>query len=197
MHARKLIRHVTDRGGQATLGAIAAPRCEFTSPLDAANAVRDLERATTESIHRLYELARKEGDHALEVLLQWYVTEQVEEEQWSGELATLTNPGPFGIRTPELGEYFGYFDGERLIAMAGERMEVANLREISGICTHPDVQGRGLARKLTLKLVRREMQRGLTPYLHVLSHNTGARTLYTKMGFRDYLETVVRVVTRL
>lgn len=89
MHARKLIRHVTDRGGQATLGAIAAPRCEFTSPLDAANAVRDLERATTESIHRLYELARKEGDHALEVLLQWYVTEQVEEEQWSGELATL------------------------------------------------------------------------------------------------------------
>ncbi len=113
------------------------------------------------------------------------------------ELATLTNPGPFGIRTPELGEYFGYFDGERLIAMAGERMEVANLREISGICTHPDFQGRGLARKLTLKLVRREMQRGLTPYLHVLSHNTGARALYTKMGFRDYLETVVRVVTRL
>src|SRR5213079_2448960 len=38
------------------------------------------------------------------------------------ELATLTNPGPFGIRTPELGEYFGCFEGERLIAMAGERM---------------------------------------------------------------------------
>jgi GNAT superfamily N-acetyltransferase len=112
-------------------------------------------------------------------------------------LATLTNPGPFGIRTPELGEYFGYFDGTRLIAMAGERMEVANLREVSGICTHPDFQGRGFARKLTLKLVRREMQRGLTPYLHVMSHNTGARALYEKMGFRDYLETTVRVITRL
>jgi ribosomal protein S18 acetylase RimI-like enzyme len=113
------------------------------------------------------------------------------------ELATLTNPGPFGLRTPELGEYFGYFEGERLIAMAGERMEVEDLREISGICTHPKFQGRGLARKLTLKLVRREMERGLTPYLHVISHNTGARVLYAKMGFKDYLETTVRVITRL
>jgi ribosomal protein S18 acetylase RimI-like enzyme len=113
------------------------------------------------------------------------------------ELARLTNPGPFGVRTPELGEYFGYFDGGRLIAMAGERMEVGSLREISGICTHPEFQGRGLARKLTLKLVHREMKRGLTPYLHVMSHNTGARALYEKMGFRNYLETTVRIVTRV
>jgi ribosomal protein S18 acetylase RimI-like enzyme len=112
------------------------------------------------------------------------------------ELAKLTNPGPFGIRTPELGEYFGYFDDGRLIAMAGERMCAGNLQEISGICTHPDFQGRGLARKLTLKLVHREMQRGKTPFLHVLSHNTPARTLYEKMGFRNYRETVVRVITR-
>jgi ribosomal protein S18 acetylase RimI-like enzyme len=112
------------------------------------------------------------------------------------ELATLTNPGPFGIRTPELGEYFGYFDGGRLIAMAGERMCAGDLQEISGICTHPDFQGRGLAKKLTLKLVFRQMQRGKTPFLHVLSHNTPAWTLYRKMGFRDYLETLVRVITK-
>jgi GNAT superfamily N-acetyltransferase len=113
------------------------------------------------------------------------------------ELAQLTNPGPFGLRTPELGEYFGCFEGERLIAMAGERMEIAQLREISGICTHPDFQGRGLARKLTLKLVRREMLRGLTPYLHVMAHNSGARALYEKLGFRNYLETTVRVIRRI
>jgi ferritin len=68
---------------------VPAPKGDFTSPLDAANAVRDQERATTEMIHRLYELARKEGDYALEVLLHWYITEQVEEEKWSGELAAL------------------------------------------------------------------------------------------------------------
>lgn len=88
-HASRLIRHVTDRGGQVELGALPSPRCEFASPLEAANAVRDLERATTETIHRLYELARKEGDHALEVSLHWFIREQVEEEQWSTELATL------------------------------------------------------------------------------------------------------------
>jgi len=113
------------------------------------------------------------------------------------ELAKLTNPGPFGIRTPDLGEYFGYFDGGRLIAMAGERMCAGDLHEISGICTHPDFQGRGLARKLTLKLVRRQLQRGKTPFLHVMSHNAPARALYDKMGFRDYRDTLVRVVKKL
>jgi GNAT superfamily N-acetyltransferase len=113
------------------------------------------------------------------------------------ELARLTNPGPFGIRTPELGEYFGYFEGEKLIAMAGERLCAGDMHEISGICTHPEFQGRGLARKLTLKLVRRQMQRGKTSFLHVMGHNTAARGLYEKMGFRNYLETTVRVVTRL
>jgi ribosomal protein S18 acetylase RimI-like enzyme len=113
------------------------------------------------------------------------------------ELAKLTNPGPFGIRTPELGDYFGYFDGGRLIAMAGERMRAGDLQEVSGICTHPDFQGRGLARKLTLKLVRLQMQRGMTSFLHVLSQNTAARSLYEKMGYQNYLETTVRVVTRL
>lgn len=113
------------------------------------------------------------------------------------QLARLTNPGPFGIRTPELGEYFGYFAGSELIAMAGERMCAGNLHEVSGICTHPEFQGRGLAQKLTRLLVRRQMQRGQTPFLHVLSDNTRARGLYEKMGFRNYRETVVRVVTRV
>ena len=111
-------------------------------------------------------------------------------------LARLTNPGPFGVRTPELGEYFGYFEGDRLVAMAGERMCAGDLHEVSGICTHPEYQGRGLARKLTLKLVHRQMRRGKTPFLHVMGHNTTARALYAKMGFRDYIETVVRVVSR-
>ena len=112
-------------------------------------------------------------------------------------LATLTNPGPFGPRTPELGEYFGVFAGGSLIAMAGERLEAGRLREVSGICTHPASQGRGLAARLTLKLVRRQLQRGLRPFLHVMSKNTGARALYEKLGFVLYRETVVRIVERV
>jgi ribosomal protein S18 acetylase RimI-like enzyme len=112
-------------------------------------------------------------------------------------LATLTRPGPFGPRTIELGEYFGYFDGDRLVAMAGERMAAPGLREISGVCTHPDFQGRGLARRLMEKLIRRQLLRGETPFLHVMRANTAAHALYMRMGFVDYRETVVRVVAPL
>jgi ribosomal protein S18 acetylase RimI-like enzyme len=112
------------------------------------------------------------------------------------ELATLTRPGPFGPRTIELGEYFGCFEGDRLVAMAGERMHAGNLREVSGVCTHPEHQGRGLARRLMHKLIRRELARGETPFLHVMRGNTGAIRLYEAMGFRVYRETVVRVVAR-
>jgi ribosomal protein S18 acetylase RimI-like enzyme len=113
------------------------------------------------------------------------------------DLATLTRPGPFGPRTIQLGEYLGWFDGARLVAMAGERMCAGTLREISGVCTHPDFQGRGLARRLMLELLRRQMQRGEQPFLHVMGDNTHARALYARMGFRDHRETVVRVVSRL
>src|SRR5512135_637954 len=59
MHAKRLLRHAVDRGGQVALGAIPAPKPEFASPLEAVTFVRDLERTTTEMIHRLYELARR------------------------------------------------------------------------------------------------------------------------------------------
>jgi GNAT superfamily N-acetyltransferase len=110
-------------------------------------------------------------------------------------LATLTNPGPFGPRTPELGEYFGLFEGGRLVAMAGERTEAGPMREVSGVCTHPDYQGRGLAKQLIGKLIRRHMARGDTSFLHVMRANP-AHQLYLDMGFEDYLESVVRVVVR-
>jgi ribosomal protein S18 acetylase RimI-like enzyme len=111
-------------------------------------------------------------------------------------LVELTKPGPFGPRTIELGDYFGCFDGERLVAMAGERMHAGSLREISGVCTHPDFQGRGLARSLMLLLLRRQLQRGQRPFLHVMRDNVNARGVYRRMGFREHQELVVRVLSR-
>lgn len=112
------------------------------------------------------------------------------------ELASLTHPGPFGLRTIELGEYFGFFAGPRLIAMAGERLQAGNLRELSGVCTHPDFQGKGLARRLTVRLIRRQLQRGEVPVLHVMCENHTAHGLYQRMGFRDHRVSVVRVISR-
>jgi GNAT superfamily N-acetyltransferase len=113
------------------------------------------------------------------------------------ELAMLTRPGPFGLRTIELGEYYGVFDGTRLVAMAGGRVCAGCFSEITGVCTHPDFQGRGLARRLVLKLLRRQLLRGETPFLRVLRDNGGTHSLYQRIGFCDYRESVVRVVSRV
>ncbi|HEX2539831.1 MAG TPA: GNAT family N-acetyltransferase [Caldimonas sp.] len=111
------------------------------------------------------------------------------------ELAELTHPGPFGPRTPELGEYYGVFEGGRLVAMAGERAHAGALREISAVCTHPGHQGRGLARRLMNHLIRRQAARGEVPFLHVMRSNVHAHALYARMGFRHHAEPVVRVVS--
>ncbi len=112
------------------------------------------------------------------------------------DLVALTQPGPFGPRTGELGEYYGVFDGSRLVAMTGERFEAGALREISGVCTHPEFQGRGYARRLMALLIRRQMQRGQIPFLHVLGDNDRALRVYEGMGFRHHQQTVFRVVSR-
>jgi len=111
-------------------------------------------------------------------------------------LAERMRPGPFAARTHELGCYYGVFDGGRLVAMAGERMAAGPFREISGVCTHPDFQGRGHARRLVARLVREEIARGETPILHVMKDNAPARRVYERMGFRHHQDVQIRVVSR-
>jgi GNAT superfamily N-acetyltransferase len=112
------------------------------------------------------------------------------------ELATLTRPGPFSLRTIELGEYFGVFDRGRLVAMAGGRICAGGFREITGVCTHPDFQGRRLAKSLMVKLVRRYTLRSEIPFLRVIRDNDEVHRFYQRMGFRDYRESVAREFSR-
>ena len=99
------------------------------------------------------------------------------------ELVELTKPGPFRLRTIELGNYIGIREHGRLVAMAGERMWVGSFREVSAVCTHPDLQGRGLARGLVGRIVNRMLARGETPILHVDSPNRRAIDMYLALGF--------------
>lgn len=80
-HALKFYSYIHDRGGKVTLQAIAQPPTEFTSLLDIFEQVKEHEALVTSLIHRLYELSVKENDYASQVMLQWFVTEQVEEEK--------------------------------------------------------------------------------------------------------------------
>lgn len=98
-------------------------------------------------------------------------------------LASLTKPGPFRVRTHELGEYFGIRRDGELVAMAGERFKVPGFTEISAVCTHPTATGGGLASGLIGLLIDRITARGETPFLHVHPDNANAIRLYVKLGF--------------
>ena len=98
-------------------------------------------------------------------------------------LATLTQPGPFFVRTHTLGAFWGVREDGRLIAMAGERMRLDGFTEISGVCTHPNFRGRGLAAVLSHTVARHIVARGETPFLHALAGNAAAIAIYRALGF--------------
>jgi len=100
-------------------------------------------------------------------------------------LAELTKPGPFGMRTHELGSYLGVRRDGRLAAMAGERLRVPGYTEISAVCTHPEHTGKGHARALMGILIEQIRGRGERPFLHVRTENTRALELYKRMGFSE------------
>jgi len=100
-------------------------------------------------------------------------------------LAQLTEPGPFGTRTRELGTFIGIRAGGRLASMAGVRLHVPGFTEISAVCTHPDHLGKGYAAGLMLEMMARIRQRGETPFLHVRAENTRAIQIYERLGFRQ------------
>ena len=98
-------------------------------------------------------------------------------------LAELTEPGPFRLRTLELGGFYGIFEGDRLVAMAGRRMHLPGLIEVSGVCTHPDARGRGYARLLMTQVIDEIEREGKTAFLHALKDNPAIR-IYERLGFR-------------
>ncbi len=79
-HAMKLFDHLLERGGKVELKAIAAPATTWESSLAAVEEVLEHEQKVTRSIHDLYQVALDEKDFAAQVMLHWFIEEQVEEE---------------------------------------------------------------------------------------------------------------------
>nr|WP_168047340.1 GNAT family N-acetyltransferase [Brevundimonas alba] len=98
-------------------------------------------------------------------------------------LATLTKPGPFRRGTLRLGGFVGVRREGRLIAMAGERMKVEGFTELSGVCTHPDFRGQGLAGALSRVVVGRILERGEQAFLHAYAEHAATVAFYEGLGF--------------
>ena len=85
-HAMKFYDFVLDRGGRVLLQAIDQPVIEFGSPVEVFEQALENEQRVTATISNLYGLAARENDYASQTFLQWFVTEQVEEEKNAGDV---------------------------------------------------------------------------------------------------------------
>jgi predicted GNAT family acetyltransferase len=111
-------------------------------------------------------------------------------------LARLTEPGPFLPRTHTMGRFIGIRINGRLAAMAGERMRFPGFTEVSGVCTHPDFRGQGMARRLSSVVANAIQQRSDQAFLHAWTTNHAAIALYENLGFELRAAVRVAVLTR-
>jgi ferritin len=85
-HAAKISGHLIDRGVLPELTAVPAPKGEFKSLLEVAQHAQSMERNNTQGINSVYEAALAVKDYPAQVLMQWFIYEQVEEEAWCLEM---------------------------------------------------------------------------------------------------------------
>jgi ferritin len=88
-HAMKFYEFINDRGGRVVFQALDQPPVEFEGPTAVFQKTLEHEQYITGKIHDLYALAVEETDYAAQVFLQWFVKEQVEEEQSAGEILEM------------------------------------------------------------------------------------------------------------
>ena len=88
-HAAKIIGYMLDRGAAPVIPATKAPKMRYDSTLDAMKAALAHEHANTAGIHACLKVAVKADDPATAEMLQWFVKEQVEEEQWATEYVQM------------------------------------------------------------------------------------------------------------
>jgi ferritin len=85
-HAERILKHLTDRGVTADVGALPAPKQDFGTLLEVAQQAQKQERANSQGINAVYEAAFAAKDYPAQVLMHWFINEQVEEEDWSAEM---------------------------------------------------------------------------------------------------------------
>jgi ribosomal protein S18 acetylase RimI-like enzyme len=110
------------------------------------------------------------------------------------DLVERTKPGPFRVRTIEMGTYLGLRHAGKLVALAGERMHPAGWTEISAVCTDPRYRKRGFSTRLVRAVGYGIRARGEVPFLHARADNVSAIGLYDSLGFTLRKRSVLTLV---
>lgn len=98
-------------------------------------------------------------------------------------LVDLVQPGYYKNSTRLLGDYYGIKDNQQLVAMAGERMRMEGMTEISAVVTHPEFTGRKYAQQLVAHASNTILANGNIPFLHTLVTNHRAIAIYEYLSF--------------
>lgn len=101
------------------------------------------------------------------------------------DLIALVYPHFFKTKTNLLGRYWGIYKQNKLVAVAGERMQTKHFTEISAVATHPKYTGNGYAKQLITHAVKEIFKKDKVPFLHVDETNLGPINLYKKLGFTE------------
>jgi ferritin len=96
VHGQKIFDFLIDRGVKVVLQAIAQPPSDFASPLDVFEKSLEHERKVTSMIHAIADAAEKANDHPTKAFIQWFVTEQVEEEKNASHYVQILKQIPPG-----------------------------------------------------------------------------------------------------
>lgn len=99
-------------------------------------------------------------------------------------LVKIVYPEYFKKKTSSLGNYYGIYKDNQLVAVTGERMQMDEYIEVSAVITHPDHTGKGYAKQLVAHTANAIFEKNKTPFLHVAESNVGAVKLYEKLGFQ-------------
>jgi ribosomal protein S18 acetylase RimI-like enzyme len=100
------------------------------------------------------------------------------------DLVNKVQPGYFRNNTNKLGDYFGIYNDDMLVAVTGEWMKMDEFTEISAVVTDPQYTGRGFAKQLVAHSVNKIFAENKVPFLHVAASNLAAIALYEKLGFK-------------
>lgn len=98
-------------------------------------------------------------------------------------LVKIVYPEYFKKKTSSLGNYYGIYKNNQLVAVTGERMQMDEFTEVSAVITHPEHTGKGYAKQLVTHTANAIFAKNKTPFLHVAESNVGAIKLYEKLGF--------------
>jgi ferritin len=122
-HAMKIAAHLVDRRVLPETGAIPAPEHTFKSLLEAAQHAQAMEQANTQGINAVYEAALAAKDYPAQVLMQWFIGEQVEEERWSTEMVERVESASCSGSLTSLDRHLESMLAEKLFAKAAENQE--------------------------------------------------------------------------